>query len=72
MANAKHTIHVDQLDMVVRSVYDVTMWTSNPNGGVVLHLDDARIVLSAEVLADIDQARAEAAADARSDAGEGF
>ena len=67
MADANSSMTLNNIEVTVDKVYDVTMSHSRP-GGVILHADNAWILLSAEVLADIDQARAEAAADARIDA----
>lgn len=67
MADTTSTITVDTLEITVDKVFDVTMAYGRP-GGVVLHGTRSRIILSAAVLADIDQARREAQADAELDA----
>lgn len=66
MADANSSITVNSLDITIDKAFDVTMAHGRP-GGVVIHLNTSRIILSAEVLADIDQARAEAATDRAAD-----
>lgn len=59
-----NSISLLNLDMSIASVFDVTV----QGGAVVLHDHNARIVLGVEVVAAIDQARAEAQADTELDA----
>lgn len=66
MANV-NSITIHTLDAIVDHVFDVTIDHTRQDSAVILHMDDSRIVISGEVLAAIDQARAEAAADRQAD-----